>query len=50
MFQPNEAKALLEFLNRSSITGHTEREVMNLLVSKLEVLANPLPQKKEEDE
>ncbi len=43
MLQPTEAKAIIEFLDRVAVQGHRERGVMNLVVGKLDLIANPPP-------
>ncbi len=41
MLKADEARATVEFLDRVTIQGHKERSVMNLLVGKLDLIANP---------
>jgi len=41
MLTPEEVKATIEFLDRSALKGHTERQAMNLIVSKLQQMAQP---------
>ena len=40
---PEEAKVLLTFLDRVPITGHQERQSMNLVVQKLAMYAKAAP-------
>ena len=35
MLTPEECKALIQFLDRVSVTGHQERQAMNQVVQKL---------------
>ena len=44
MLTKEEATTLYTFLDRTPITGHQERQAMNILVSKLNNIANPLPE------
>ena len=50
MLTPQEAKTIFDFLNRCAITGHQERMAMNLIVNKLENIANPPPEPEEPDD
>lgn len=42
-FESHEARVLLTFLNRVEITGHVERNSMNILCAKLQTIATPPP-------
>jgi len=41
MLEPKECNAVIEFLDRCSLKGHGERQAMNLIVSKLQAMAQP---------
>ncbi len=47
---PDECKALIQFLDRISITGHGERQAMNIIVQKLALNAAPKAIKNQEDD
>lgn len=53
MLLKEEATAVIQFLDRVAVTGHQERQTMNILVSKLLLIAQPPaevddPEEKEE--
>lgn len=48
MLTKEEAVALLNLLDRTPITGHSERQIMNIITSKLDRIINPLPEEVEE--
>ena len=41
MLTAEECKATIEFLDRCTLTGHVERQAMNLIISKLQTVINP---------
>ena len=43
MLTPEESNAVLKFLDRVSITGHGERQVMNAVVQKIYVMSQDVP-------
>ena len=44
MLTKEEATALLNLLDRTPITGHSERQIMNIITAKLDRIINPLPE------
>ena len=50
MLTKEEALALFKLLDRVAITGHEERQTMNILVSKLNTIATPPPEPDPEPE
>ena len=50
MLTPQEAKTIYDFLDRCPFTGHQERQAMNIIVSKLDKIANPPPDPEPEDD
>ncbi len=43
MLTKEEATALIQFLDRVQFTGHQERQAMNIIISKLQKIAQDTP-------